>query len=254
MQARYDALTVVDLSRNYGHHPAILAGLAQARGERVFLLDCDLEERPEWIADLQALMDREQADVVYGQQRARKGGLFEAATGSLFYRLFNWLSETKVPASWTTARLMSRRYVDALLQFGERELFLGGTFVLAGFRQLPFLVDKGSRTTSTYSLRKRLILFVNALASFSPRPLHLIFGMGATVTVVAVFAFVSILYRALRGETLIGWASVMASIWLFGGLTIFSLGLIGIYLGKVLIETKRRPLYVVRAVHRGPGR
>ncbi|MBL9153174.1 MAG: glycosyltransferase family 2 protein [Verrucomicrobiales bacterium] len=253
LRAAEPRIVVVDLARNFGHHPAILAGLASARGEKVFLIDCDLEEHPEWLPDFLAQLDREDADVVYGQQQRRKGGWFEAVSGGVFYQLFNRISEVRIPPNWITARLMRRRYVDALLQFGERELFLGGTFMLAGFRQVGLPVDKGSRGTSSYSLARRLRLFINALTSFSPRPLHLVFGLGTVVTLVALAGFCVIFFRGLRGETMIGWASLMASIWLFGGLTMFCLGLIGIYVGKILIETKRRPLYLIREIHRGDG-
>lgn len=250
LQGEIPELVVVDFSRNFGHHPAILAGLTEARGEEVFLIDSDLEEEPEWLEAFEKKMRTEKADVVFGQQSRRKGRLGEQVTGTLFYSLFNWLSATSLPVNFVTARLMNRAYVNALLQYRERELFLGGVFVLAGFKQVAMPITKGSHASSSYSLARRLALFVNALTSFTTRPLEIIFAIGSCATVVAFLAVCIILYRGLRGETLVGWASVMATIWLFGGLTMLALGLIGIYVGKVLIETKQRPPYTVRAIHR----
>ena len=250
LQAEIPELAVIDLSRNFGHHPAILAGLKEARGREVFLIDSDLEEDPEWLETFRERKRAEVADVVFGQQTRRKGRLGEQVAGGIFYTLFNALSATKLPVNFVTARLMSRAYVDALLEYRERELFLGGVFVIAGFKQVAVQVTKGSRRTTSYSIGRRTALFVNALTSFTTRPLQIVFTVGSFVTVLAFLAFSFILYRGLRGDTLVGWASVMATIWLFGGLTMISLGLIGIYLAKVLIEVKQRPSYTIRAVHR----
>jgi putative glycosyltransferase len=250
LQKEIPELTVIDLSRNFGHHPAILAGLRNARGKKIFLIDCDLEEEPEWLAAFQERMQTEKADVIFGQQVQRKGKFAEQVTGGIFYKLFNVLSATKLPVNFVTARLMSSAYVQALLGYRERELFLGGVFVIAGFKQVAVPITKGSRKTTSYSLARRVSLFVNALTSFTTRPLHIVFTVGSLVTFVAFVAFCFILYRGLRGETLIGWASVMATIWFFGGLIMISLGIIGIYVAKVLIEVKQRPPYTVRAVYR----
>jgi putative glycosyltransferase len=250
LQKEIPELVLVDFSRNFGHHPAILAGLSEARGEEIFLIDSDLEEAPEWLRDFEDKMRSEKADVVFGQQMRRKGRFMEQISGTIFYSLFNLLSATSVPVNFVTARLMTRAYVDALLQYRERELFLGGVFVLAGFRQISIPIVKGSHAVSSYSLARRIALFVNALTSFTTRPLEIIFVIGSFVTLIAFIAVCFILYRGLRGETLVGWASVMVTIWLFGGLTMLALGLIGVYLGKVLIETKQRPSYTVRAIFR----
>lgn len=253
LQAEIPELVIVDFARNFGHHPAILAGLVEAGGENIFLLDSDLEEEPEWLELFGEVMLKEKADVVFGQQIQRKGGLSERITGGIFYALFNLLSATKLPVNFTTARLMTRAYVDALLDYRERELFLGGVFVITGFKQVAVPVTKGSHSVSTYSVGRRLGLLINAITSFSTRPLQIVFAMGALVTLVAFAAACFTLYRGLRGDTLVGWASVMTTIWLFGGLTMISLGLIGVYLGKVLIEVKQRPSYTIKAIYRSAG-
>jgi len=250
LQKKEPSIVIVDLARNFGHHPAILAGLGEAKGDFIFLIDSDLEEDPAWISQFTEKMRATKADVVFGQQKRRKGGIFENTTGRIFYWVFNLLCETKVPANFVTARLMTRQYVDALLEYGERALFLGGTFVLTGFKQVPFLINKESRGTSTYSLYTRFKLFVDALTSFSPRPLYFVFALGFLITFLSLAGLIYICFLTMLGRTLIGWASVIVSVWLFGGLMLFSIGLVGTYVGKTLLETKQRPLFKVRCVHR----
>lgn len=250
LQLQEPSIVIVDLARNFGHHPAILAGLSEAKGDFIFLIDSDLEEDPAWISQFIEKMREMKADVVFGQQKRRKGGIFESATGNIFYWIFNFLCETKIPANFVTARLMTRQYVDALLEYGERTLFLGGTFVLTGFKQVSFPINKKTRALSTYSLYMRLKLFVDALTSFSPRPLYLVFAFGLIIIFLSLIGLIYICLQAMSGKTLIGWASVIVSVWLLGGLTLFSIGLVGTYVGKTLLETKRRPLFKVRCVYR----
>lgn len=246
---RRDArVRVIELSRNFGHHKAIMTGLAEARGERVFLIDCDLEEPPEVISEFDAEMRSSGADVVYGVQESRKGGLFERASGALFYRLFNLLSTHSIPRNLVTARLMTRPYVEALVQHRDVELFLAGVFVLTGFTQTSLTVQKGSRTDTSYTLARRVGHLVNAVTSFSVRPLLLIFVVGWIIIVVASLTGGYLVIRTLFfGRLLPGFTTMMVSIWFLGGLTTFALGIIGIYLSKIYAEVKRRPYTVVRA-------
>jgi putative glycosyltransferase len=247
-------LTVVDLSRNFGHHKAIMTGLAEARGERVFLIDCDLEEEPELLHAFDAEMRRSGADVVYGVQERRKGGLFERLSGEVFFRLFNLLTDDPLPANLTTVRLMSRRYVDSLLRHQERAMVIGGLWVITGYAQVALPVKKTSRPGSSYTLPGRVGVFVNAVTSFSDRPLILIFYLGLFIFLLALLAALYLVVRRVFfGVLLAGWPSLMVSLWLLGGLTLFSLGVIGIYLQKVFIETKQRPYTIVRSVYRGGG-
>ncbi|HJV09906.1 MAG TPA: glycosyltransferase family 2 protein [Burkholderiales bacterium] len=241
----------VDLSRNFGHYKAIMTGLAYARGELVFLIDSDLEEDPALLADFAARMQASGCDVVYGVQRARKGGWFERTSGAAFWWLFNRLSPVPLPANLTTARLMTRRYVRSLLRFREREVFLAGLWALAGFEQVGVEIDKGSRGTSTYTLRRKLSVLVNSITSFSNVPLVAIFQFGLLIS---AFAFAYIVFLVVKwfvqDVPVEGWTSVIASIWLLGGLIISFLGVIGIYLAKVFSESKRRPYSIVRKVWR----
>lgn len=253
LQREQPALRIVDLSRNFGHHKAIMTGLAHARGELVFVIDCDLEEEPELLGALHAELQRAQADVAFGLLPTRRGGWFERVSGWLFYRMFNLLSTDPIEPGATMARLMTRRYVDALLQHREQELFLMGVWQITGFRQVPVPATKSHKGRSTYGLRRKLALMVNAITSFSNRPLVFIFYLGCLiVTLATVAAGALIIRRLFFGHTLIGWSSLIVSIWMLGGLTIFCLGIVGIYLSKVFVETKQRPYTIVRAVHEAP--
>lgn len=245
-------VVVIDLSRNFGHHRAIMAGLAQARGERIFLIDCDLEEPPELLGVFHERFERGDCDVVYGVQQERMGGVFRRVSGALFYRLFNWLSPLQIPRNLVIARLMSRRYVEALLEFRERELFFAGLLFLAGFKQVPVLIEKTFKGESSYSLARRLSITVNSIISFSDKPLRLIFYSGALISLVAGLYIINLVVAKLFfGVSVDGWTSLIVSVWFLGGLTILFLGTLGMYISKIFLETKARPNAIVRQIFRG---
>jgi len=251
-------VTVVELARNFGHHPAIMAGLVRARGERVFLIDVDLEEPPELLTAFAAALDDGDWDVVFGQQERRKGGWWERATGAAFYALFDRLSGLGLPRNLLTVRLMRRRYVDALLEYREREFCFGPIAAHAGFRQRPFPVRKGSRPGSTYTLARKLALTLRAVTSFSDRPLTLLAGIGLAILLLSGAALVwALLVRFVLGRPVPGFTSLLISIWFLGGLSVFAIGVTGLYVGRVFREVKGRPPVLVRAVHgagAAPGR
>jgi putative glycosyltransferase len=245
-------LRVVDLSRNFGHHKAIMTGLEYAKGDRIYLIDSDLEEEPEWLLAFAEQMEQARCDVVYGVQERRKGGIFERWSGRWFYRAFRALTGLDLPEDVVTARLMSRRYVKALTSHRERELFLAGLWYITGFDQRPRTVTKHSTSETTYTLSRRISLLVNSVTSFSNAPLIGIFNIGAVISMLAAAYFAYLLINwALLSHPLSGWTSVMASIWLLGGMIISFIGIVGIYLSKVYSETKQRPYAIVRQVYGG---
>ena len=243
-------VVVVDLSRNFGHHKAMMTGLAHTKGDQVFLIDSDLEEEPECLIAFAEQMQSQCCDVVYGVQEQRKGGWFERWSGQWFYRFFKALTGFALPENIVTARLMTRRYVDALLRHEEREVFMAGLWHITGFDQLPQIVKKHSTSETTYTLRKKMSLLVNSVTSFSNAPLVGIFYIGVSISLVAV---VYIGYLAIQwmflAKPLSGWTSVMASIWLLGGMVISFIGVVGIYLSKIFSETKQRPYTIVRQIY-----
>ena len=254
LQRRDSHVRVVDLSRNFGHHKALMTGLAHARGERIFLLDCDLEEDPAWLITFDEMLRTTGADVVYGVQSQRKGDWFERLSGQVVFKVLNQMLEHQIPVNVVTARLMTARYVRALLEHQESELFLAGLLAATGFDQRLVLVKKGSRPGTSYTLRRRISGLVNAITSFSNRPLVYIFQAGISVMLLSIVAGVVLVYKHLTsGIGVPGWASIMVSIWFLGGLTIFCVGVIGVYLAKIFVEIKHRPRTIVRAEY-GPER
>lgn len=248
-------LVVVDLSRNFGHHKAMMTGLSAASGERVFLIDSDLEEEPEWLTSFAAQMEADASDVVYGVQAVRRGGFFEQMTGTLFYKLFRTLTGIVQPSNIVTARLMTRRYVDALLMHEERELNIGGLWVITGFQQSQQVVRKQATSPTTYSLSRKFSHLVNAITSFSSLPLVFTFYSGLLISASALLYIVYLLLRLLFGAAPpSGYTSIIASIWLFSGLIVFFLGIQGIYIAKIFSEVKRRPYTIVRQVFAHPDR
>jgi putative glycosyltransferase len=251
LQARSDdpRIKLVDLSRNFGHHRAALAGLRHARGERVFLIDCDLEVPPAILADMLDAMDDSRADVVYGYQAVRSGAGLERLGGKLFWWLYNHLSDTRIPHNVLTERLMTRRYVDALLTLGDRNIFLAGMMYWTGFEQVGIPVAKGVRHgPSTYSFRRRISLLVEAVTSFSTVPLKLTLWIGLTFLVVSFgFAGTLALRKLLYPDTLLlGYTTLLMAIVAMGGVILTLMGVLGIYLSRLFIQAQDRPLYIVR--------
>jgi putative glycosyltransferase len=244
-------VTVVDLSRNFGHHKAMMTGLAHASGELVFLIDSDLEEDPDWLATFADTLQAEKCDVVFGVQKSRKGNRFERWTGHGFYWLFNLITGLALPANVIVARLMTRRYVEALLLHDEREVFLAGLWHITGFTQKARSVEKLDKGTSSYTIRRKLSLLVNSITSFSNKPLVSIFYTGFSISILSmIYIIYIIMQKYIFLSPLEGWTSVMASIWLIGGMIILFLGVIGIYIAKIYSETKRRPYTIVKQIYK----
>lgn len=243
-------VVVVDLSRNFGHHKAMMTGLAHAQGEHVFLIDSDLEEDPEWLSCFSEQMVRESCDVVYGVQEKRKGSIFEQWSGQWFYRFFRILTGFALPENVVTARLMTRRFVESLLMHQEREVFMAGLWHITGFLQSPCRVIKHGTSETTYTFRRKMSLLVNSVTSFSNAPLVSIFYIGVSISLFAIIYIVYLIVQWFFLSTpLSGWTSVMASIWLLGGMVISFIGVVGIYLSKIFSETKQRPYTIVRQVY-----
>jgi putative glycosyltransferase len=241
---------VVELSRNFGHHKAMMTGLDHARGELCFLIDSDLEEDPALLQNFFDKMHTSNADVVYGFQDQRKGDFGERLSGNIAYRVFNALLSHPIPTNHITVRLMKREYVDSLLLHRERETVIGGLWVITGFYQLGIPVEKLARKGTTYSFWHRWLMLINSVTSFSETPLVAIFYLGIVIFGLSTLVGVGLLIHKLvfRGAVE-GWVSVMMSVWLLGGLLIFCVGIIGIYVSKIFIETKNRPYTIVRNVH-----
>lgn len=242
---------IVDLSRNFGHHKAIMAGLSYAKGDYIFLIDCDLEEDSELLNDFyRQLIAAKDCDVIYGVQAKRKGRSIKDLGGALFYLIYNFLSDNKIPKNFMTIRLMTKRYVDNLLQFRDKEPLFAGLCSLSGFTQLPIEVERRSRKTSAYTFAKRFSVFSNAVLSFSNKPLIYIFYTGAFISVLSAGLIIYLIFKKIVFNVSIeGWSSIMLSLWFLGGLIMSSMGIIGLYLAKIFNEVKDRPIAVVKQVY-----
>jgi len=248
--ARDDSrVRVVELSRNFGHHKALMAGLDHARGELCFLIDSDLEEDP---ALLGAFLDKMQStdrDVVYGFQEARKGAKLESAGGKIAWYWIKKLYSIDIPLNQCTIRLMRREYVDALLLHRESNTVIGGLWVITGFRQAGIPIAKGHRAKSSYSPLLRFATLINGITSFSTVPLNLMVMFGMVVAFVSFAVGIFVLLQKLIYNSAAGWASLIVSIGFMGGMIVFCLGIIGIYISRIFVETKNRPYVIVRRVH-----
>jgi putative glycosyltransferase len=251
-------IKLVDLSRNFGHHAAMMAGLSQASGTYIYLTNIDLEERPENLEQIWTVFqdfERENADgknpvdVVYGRESERKGSFSKRVLGRGFYHLFNYLSDIDLPRGQIVSRIMTRRYVDALLQFGERDIFMPALWELAGFTQMPTPLEREAPTQpTTYNLLRRIDLAVRALTSFSSKPLVMIFYAGLMISAASGIVVAALVIRRMFGGLLEGWTSVVTLIFLMGGLIIFSIGVVGIYLSRMFLEIKARPVHIIRSI------
>ncbi len=250
LQEKDNRVKVIDLSRNFGHHAAMMTGLEMARGSYVFLIDCDLEEEPELLGKFYSELQKTGADVVYGVQQKRKGDLFERVSGGLFWDLLNGISRFKMPKNQLVARLMTNKYVESLVGHRESEIFLPGLWAITGFRQVPLSVTKLSKSRSTYTFRKKIAQLVDAVTSFSSTPLVFVFYIGAIISMLSgSYAAWLVIRRIFFSIYMEGWLSLIVSIWFIGGLTIFSIGLLGIYLAKVFLEVKSRPRSIIRKIY-----
>ncbi|RXT36732.1 glycosyltransferase family 2 protein [Bradyrhizobium betae] len=244
-------VVVVDLSRNFGHHKALMTGLAQASGDLVFLVDSDLEEEPELLTRFHERLSQGDCDVVYGVQEVRRGHWFERVTGELFFALVNALGDQPLPRNVLVARLMTRAYVRTLVAHGEREFLIGNLFQLAGYRQVPLQIRKLSTSPTTYSFRMRLEMAVKHLTTTSTRLLYYVMYGGTAIFVTSLFTIVYYLFRYFTsGIGVSGYTSLIISIWFFGGVTTLVLGTIGIYVADILVEVKQRPYTAIREIYR----
>jgi len=242
-------LRIIELSRNFGHHKAMMTGLDHAGGDFVFLIDADLEEPPELLSAFYEKLTNEQLDVVYGFQQARKGRLRERFLGWLAWKMIGMTLQIDVPRNHSTVRLMTRDYVQALVRHKESKTAAGGLWVITGFKQAGLAFQKGSRETTSYSFGARLFTLLDSITSFSEMPLYFVFYVGLLVLFMSAIIACWLIARKISGHVLAGWVSTLFSVWFLGGLAIFSIGVVGLYISRIFIETKNRPYTIIRKIH-----
>jgi polyisoprenyl-phosphate glycosyltransferase len=244
-------LVAINLSRNHGHQLALTAGLDLCRGDRILIIDADLQDPPEILPGMLETMRSTDADVVYGVRKSRRGETaFKRATAHGFYRLLWRATEVEIPLDTGDFRLMSRRALDALLAMPEQARFIRGMVAWIGFRQVPFPYDREERFAghTKYPLKKMLRFAFDALTGFSSAPLKLASHAGLALSIGSILLILYIAYAWLAGHSIQGWTSLMLVVVVLGAVQMFVLALMGEYIGRLYNEAKGRPLYIVQEV------
>ena len=241
----------VNLTRNRGHQNALLAGLmtARDRADMVISMDADLQDD---VDAVDAMVEKYYAgcDIVYGVRSSReKDTFFKRFTAEGFYRVMNFLWAETV-FNHADYRLMSRRALEGLSQFKEVNLFLRGIVPMIGYTTGTVEYERGERFAgeSKYPLKKMLAFAMEGITSLSTKPIRYITLLGFLVFLVSILMLIYSVVRWAGGATVLGWASVICSVWAIGGLILLSLGVIGEYIGKIYLETKERPRFLIREV------
>jgi glycosyltransferase involved in cell wall biosynthesis len=254
-QRRVPELYVLDLSRNFGKEAALTAGLDHARGRAVVPLDADLQDPPELIPQLLAKW-REGFEMVLCRRTDRsRDGFVKRVTARLFYRLHNVISPVPIPENVGDFRLMDRAVVEAVKRLPERQRFMKGLFAWAGFRQTEIGYAREARRqgASKWAWWRLWNLGIDGLTSFSTAPLRLWSYLGVVVSASAfLYGLYILVRRLLLGADVPGYASLMTALLFFAGLQLVSLGIIGEYIGRIFVEAKQRPPYVLRRVYDAP--
>jgi dolichol-phosphate mannosyltransferase len=241
-------VAAINLSRNHGHQLALTAGLDLCSGEQILIIDADLQDPPELVTEMRATMAREGADVVFAVRRKRAGEtLFKKATAAAFYRVLDRLTDTPIPLDTGDFRLMTRRALDALLALPEQARFIRGMVAWIGFRQVPFPYDRAERHAgeTNYPLSRMLRLAFDAVTGFSTAPLRFASHASVALAGASLLLLVYILWGYFEGDPVQGWTSTMLVVTVLSAVQMFVLGMIGEYIGRLYIESKRRPLYLV---------
>lgn len=249
-------LVAINLSRNHGHQLALTAGLDLCAGAQILIIDADLQDPPELLGEMRRVMAAEAADVVYAVRRQRKGETaFKRLTAALFYRVLDHLTDTAIPIDTGDFRLMSRRALDAFLSLPEQARFIRGMVAWIGFRQVPFVYDRAERHAgaTNYPVGKMLRLAFDAVTGFSTAPLRFASHAAVMLGAASLLLLFYIAYGFIAGDPVPGWTSTMLVVVVVSAIQMFVLGMIGEYLGRLYVESKRRPLYLVADIA-GPVR
>jgi dolichol-phosphate mannosyltransferase len=252
IQSNDKRITVIDLSRNFGHQIAVTAGIDYARGDALIIMDSDMQDPPE--VSLELTKKWEQGyDVVYAQRRSRQDTLFKKLTANIYYRLLHQVADIDIPRDTGDFRLIDRKVADQMRRFKEHNRFLRGMISFIGYKQTAVQFDRGHRHAGEtgYPLRKMIKFAADGIFGFSTAPLRFITKCGYFI---ATLAFLGIIYALLMKVfapqiTIEGWTFIVISILLIGGVQIIMLGVVGSYIGRIFTEVQDRPLYAVKDIY-----
>ena len=244
----------IQLSRNFGHQNALKAGLDHARGDCVISMDADMQHPPEIILELIKKWE-EGYEVVYTKRKEiNHESWVKRKTSKWFYYFHNLLSEVKLDPGTADFRLMTRNVVDAFFQLRENELFIRGLVKWAGFKQtfIEYIPNERHNGESKYSVYKMISFALKGITSFSTRPLKLVVYVGLIFFAFSILLIPYALISYLSGNAVSGWTSIIITIFFFGSLQLLLIGIIGLYVSKLVIQTKQRPLYFIRETNYPP--
>lgn len=233
-------------SRNFGHQAALLAGMYNVDADIYVTIDADLQDDPAVIEDM-VKSYYEGYEVVYGVRHRRDtDSFFKRNTALCFYKLMKMLG-VELVANHADFRLLSRRAVEAMSQFSEKNLFLRAVVPLIGFKSCNVYYDRLKREAGTtkYPLKKMVLFALKGISSFSTVPLHLITLFGILISILSFFLMLWTILAYFKGSTIVGWTSLMAVITFFSGITILFMGVIGEYIASIFVEVKNRPIYII---------
>ena len=246
---------ILDFSRNFGHQPAVSAGLANSNSEFVAIIDADLQDPPECILEMLEKAETEQADVVYGVREVRKGETwFKKMTAKAFYRMLNYFSEYKIPVDTGDFRLMRRNVVEAFNQLPERQKYIRGLVAWLGFKQVPIFYKRDARFAGEthYPFFKMVSFAMRGLLYFSKKPLQISTNLGISCVLFALlFLGISLVrYFIDKSSFASGWTSTITLVVFFGGIQLITIGVLGAYLGNLFDEVKGRPEYIIKNIYK----
>jgi len=242
----------IEFSKNFGHQLALKAGLDNSYSDAVISMDADLQHPPNIIPKL--IKEWENGyDVVFTiRKEDKKLSYFKRKTSKYFYKTINYLAQIKIEEGAADFRLMDKKVVSEFRKFNEKELFVRGLVSWLGFKQLGIVYEPHTRYSgsSKYTLKKMLNFAIQGITSFSIKPLYLTIYFGAIISIISILFYVFYLFYSFYNHTAIsGWASLISTVIFFGGLNLTVLGIIGIYIGKMFMQTKNRPNYIIRTTN-----
>jgi len=241
----------LDLSRNFGQHYAITAGLDKSSGDWIVVMDGDLQDKPEEIKKM-FMKAREGYDIVQGRRYQRKDKFLKKLSSKLFYKIFGYLTDTPQDESIANFGIYSRRAVNVIVSMRENLRFFPTMIKWIGFKSTTLDIEHAERSEgeSSYSFKNLLKLSLNTIISFSDKPLRLTVKVGFCISAISFFCAIYIVIQSILGNISIqGWASLIVSIWFIGGIIISIIGVTGLYISRIFDETKRRPIYIVRETY-----
>ncbi len=245
LKTTFPNLVIIELSKNFGHHKALITALEFSKFEKVLCIDSDLEEDPKELKLF--IKEIDNYDFVYGIQKKRSASIITNIFGSLFYKFFNLVSPLKIPENLTTMTLMNHSVRDEIVKFKEKEIFFHGILHTLGFKKKSIIIEKKFKGKSEYTVSKKFNLFFDAITSFSSAPLKIFFYVGLGISFFSAFyALIMVIkYFALK-ISVPGFTTLAVLILFFGGIIILGIGIVGIYIQKIFAEVKKRPRVTIK--------